>query len=100
MSLGAAALLLALSGRGVAAAPTHKALTSHHRTCCFRRDAQVTGELSLHGRRHFRTWARLAAPVRPGDTHVLLQSAVDWEAGAARWTCRSWEAHSAPAWLN
>ena len=41
----------------------------------------VTGELDLHGKRYFRTWSRLAAPVAPGQTTIWLQHAVNWEPG-------------------
>ncbi len=41
----------------------------------------VYGRIDLHGRQLYRTWSRLAAPARPGDTVLLLQHAVNWEAG-------------------
>lgn len=41
----------------------------------------VTGRLELHGKRYFRTWTRLAETARPGDRQVVLQHAVNWEAG-------------------
>ena len=37
--------------------------------------------LSLYGKRYFKTWTRLAATVRPGDTVMLLQDMVNWEPG-------------------
>jgi G8 domain len=39
----------------------------------------VTGTLSLHGKRYFRTWTRLAQTAKPGDRVLLLQDAVNWE---------------------
>jgi G8 domain len=41
----------------------------------------VTGTLSLHGKRYFRTWTRLAQTAKPGDKALLLQDAVNWEPG-------------------
>jgi hypothetical protein len=41
----------------------------------------VTGRLSLHGKRYFSTWSRLAKTVQPNDTILLLQQAVNWQAG-------------------
>ena len=41
----------------------------------------VTGVLELHGKRYFRTWTRLAAPVVPGQTVIWLQHVVNWEPG-------------------
>ena len=41
----------------------------------------VTGEISLHGKRYFRTWTRLSKTVEPGDSVLLLQHEVNWEAG-------------------
>jgi len=42
---------------------------------------KVSGTLELHGKHYHRTWCRLARTVHPGDTVVLLQCAVNWEAG-------------------
>jgi hypothetical protein len=39
------------------------------------------GTLELHGKSYYRTWARLAHTVSPGDDVVLLQAAVNWQAG-------------------
>lgn len=39
------------------------------------------GVLSLHGKRYFSTWTRLAHPVQAGDTTVYLQQSVNWEPG-------------------
>jgi hypothetical protein len=39
------------------------------------------GRLELHGKRYFSTWSRLAKTVEPGDTYLLLQHSVNWEAG-------------------
>jgi len=41
----------------------------------------VSGALELHGKRYFRTWSRLAKTAMPGDTVLLLQHSVNWEAG-------------------
>ncbi len=41
----------------------------------------VEGTLSLHGKRYFRTWTRLAKTVNPGDTVLMLQHPVNWEPG-------------------
>lgn len=41
----------------------------------------VMGLLSLHGKRYFRTWSRLAKTVNPGDSVIMLQHPVNWEAG-------------------
>ena len=42
---------------------------------------QGSGTLELHGKRFYRTWSRLARSVEVGDTTLLLQDEVDWEAG-------------------
>jgi hypothetical protein len=39
----------------------------------------VTGRISLHGKRFYRTWTRLARTVEPGESVVLLQHAVNWD---------------------
>lgn len=41
----------------------------------------VTGTISLHGKRYFRTWTRLAKAVSPGDSVLMLQHPVNWEPG-------------------
>jgi hypothetical protein len=41
----------------------------------------VTGTLSLHGKRYYRTWTRLARRAGPGDNILYLQDTVNWEAG-------------------
>lgn len=41
----------------------------------------VTGILSLHGKRYYQTWTRLATTALPGDTALRLQEDVNWEAG-------------------
>ena len=41
----------------------------------------VTGTLSLHGKRYFRTWTRLAKSVVVGATELILQDSVNWEPG-------------------
>ncbi|KAL1498565.1 hypothetical protein AB1Y20_013884 [Prymnesium parvum] len=41
----------------------------------------VSGVLDVHGKRYFRTWSRLAAPAVRGQTQLLLQHEVNWEAG-------------------
>ncbi len=41
----------------------------------------VTGTLELFGQRFHRTWTRLARPVQAGDTMVMLQRPVNWQAG-------------------
>jgi G8 domain len=41
----------------------------------------VTGTLSLHGKRYFRTWTRLAKSALVGGTELILQDAVNWEPG-------------------
>ena len=41
----------------------------------------VTGTLSVHGKRFFQTWTRLAKTARPGDTSLRLQEDVNWEVG-------------------
>jgi len=38
----------------------------------------VTGKLSLHGKRFYRTWTRLARTVEPGDNVIFLQDKVNW----------------------
>ena len=38
------------------------------------------GTIDLHGKEYY-TWARLAEAAYPGDYHVALQEAVNWEAG-------------------
>lgn len=42
---------------------------------------KVSGTLELHGKQYHRTWCRLARAVQPGDTVLLLQRPVNWEAG-------------------
>lgn len=42
---------------------------------------QGGGTLELHGKQYHRTWVRLARAVQPGDRVILLQHAVNWEAG-------------------
>jgi len=39
------------------------------------------GTLSLHGKRFYRTWTRLAETVEPGDDILMLQDSVNWELG-------------------
>ena len=39
------------------------------------------GQLNLHGKQYFQTWTRLAQPVKPGNTTLYLQNAVNWELG-------------------
>ena len=39
------------------------------------------GIISMHGKRHFPTWSRLAESVRIGQNYLLLQEQVNWEAG-------------------
>jgi G8 domain len=41
----------------------------------------VTGTISFHGKRYFRTWTRLAKTVNAGDNVLLLQDQVNWEVG-------------------
>jgi G8 domain len=41
----------------------------------------VTGTLSIHGKRYFRTWTRLAKSVSVGTTELIVQDAVNWEVG-------------------
>jgi G8 domain len=41
----------------------------------------VTGEISLHGKRFYRTWTRLAKSVLTGDTVLMLQHQVNWQPG-------------------
>lgn len=41
----------------------------------------VTGTLSLHGKRYFRTWTRLSKTVYKGESVLLLQNPVNWEPG-------------------
>ena len=41
----------------------------------------VTGKLSIHGKRYFRTWTRLAKTVDVSATELILQDAVNWEPG-------------------
>lgn len=41
----------------------------------------VTGTITLHGKRFYRSWTRLARSVVPGDTIVFLQHAVNWRVG-------------------
>jgi len=44
-------------------------------------DVTDGGVLSLHGKRFFRTWTRLAATAEPGDTIIMLQNKVNWLPG-------------------
>lgn len=39
------------------------------------------GIISMHGKRHYPTWTRLADSVPIGQTYLLVQEEVDWEAG-------------------
>jgi len=39
----------------------------------------VTGTISLHGERFYRTWTRLAKTVEPGDSVIMLQHKVNWK---------------------
>ena len=41
----------------------------------------VTGQISIHGERFFRTWTRLALTIKPGDSVVMLQHSVNWKPG-------------------
>jgi hypothetical protein len=41
----------------------------------------VDGVISLHGKRYYQTWSRLASTVYPGDTSFSLQRPVNWEPG-------------------
>ena len=41
----------------------------------------VSGNLSLHGRRYYSTWSRLARTIQAGETVLLLQRPVNWERG-------------------
>ena len=41
----------------------------------------VSGMLSLHGKRFYRTWTRLAKTVIPGDRVMMLQHQVNWQPG-------------------
>lgn len=41
----------------------------------------VTGKISLHGKRFFKSWTRLSKTLVPGDKIVLLQDPVNWEPG-------------------
>jgi hypothetical protein len=41
----------------------------------------VTGEISIHGQRFYRTWTRLALTVEPGDSTLMLQHEVNWMPG-------------------
>jgi hypothetical protein len=41
----------------------------------------VTGTLSLHGKRYFRTWTRLARRAHAGEDFLYLQDKVNWEPG-------------------
>lgn len=41
----------------------------------------VTGTISLHGKRFYPTWSRLAEAAAAGQTYILLQESVNWEPG-------------------
>eukprot|EP00934_Nitzschia_sp_Nitz4_P002884 Nitzschia sp. Nitz4//scaffold35_size145790//102540//106801//NITZ4_003043-RA/size145790-augustus-gene-0.122-mRNA-1//1//CDS//3329549163//2874//frame0 len=41
----------------------------------------VTGHISLHGKRFYRTWTRLAKRVLVGESTLYLQDEVNWEVG-------------------
>jgi G8 domain len=41
----------------------------------------VTGRINIHGRRFYRTWTRLSRTVNVGDTILMLQHRVHWNAG-------------------
>jgi len=41
----------------------------------------VTGTLSLHGKRFYRTWTRLAKRAHTGENFLYLQDEVNWEPG-------------------
>jgi hypothetical protein len=41
----------------------------------------VTSSISMHGRRFYRTWTRLALTVEPGDDVIMLQHEVNWLPG-------------------
>ena len=41
----------------------------------------VTGEISLHGKRFFRTWTRLSKTVEVGERVLMLQDPVNWSVG-------------------
>jgi len=41
----------------------------------------VSGSISLHGKRYFRTWTRLAKSVAVGDRVMMVQNQVNWEPG-------------------
>jgi G8 domain len=41
----------------------------------------VSGRISLHGKRFYHTWTRLSKSVEVGQTVLLLQEAVNWEKG-------------------
>jgi len=39
------------------------------------------GTISIHGKRHYPTWTRLAQTAPPGQTYLLVQEQIDWEPG-------------------
>ena len=41
----------------------------------------VTGRISIHGQRFYRTWTRLALTAKPGDNVIMLQDNVNWMPG-------------------
>ena len=41
----------------------------------------VSGSISLHGKRYYRTWTRLAKTVAIGDRVMMVQNQVNWEPG-------------------
>ena len=58
-----------INGSHATAIPTYKGI------------AVSGGTLSLHGKRYYNTWTRLAKAVRPGDSIVHTQNPVNWEDG-------------------
>lgn len=102
--IGGAANIIRLNASGIA---VYGALRAGSETCRLQNQVEITlhgtrpstraarhalppsskgiyvsgGTLDLHGKLFHRTWARLARTVQAGDTIVLLQAAVNWEAG-------------------
>lgn len=55
--------------------------TSAIATATYKGIAVNGGTLSLHGKRFYRTWTRLAKTVRPGDSILQTQHLINWEVG-------------------
>lgn len=60
---------LDIYGKSPTATPTYKGISVNG------------GIISMHGKRYFPTWSRLAESVPSGQSYVLLQDQVNWEAG-------------------